>query len=190
MIGSAGAAWGSGLHGLGAPAGRDGPRKHEGDRKSPAGVFAIRGAYGYAARPPDGTKLPYVATDDQWQCVDDPASSHYAEILDRRRTQAIDWKSAEQMHRPDVLYTWVVDVAHNASRTAGEGSCIFLHVWSGPDSTTVGCTAMDEHKLAGVLSILDPQTAPLYVLLPRAEYRALEVPWGLPLLHSPATLRP
>ena len=188
VIGSGGAAWGDGVHGNGAPTGRSGPRKHEGDRKNPAGVFALRGAYGYAATPPAGTTLPYVEMGRALQCVDDPASAHYGQILDRGA--GADWKSAEQMRRSDALYTWVVEVAHNAARTPGDGSCIFLHVWDGPDSTTVGCTAMAEPVLAHLIGVLDPRQAPMFVLLPRAEYSALAASWGLPPLSGPATLRP
>jgi Uncharacterized protein conserved in bacteria len=42
-LGRSGSAWGVGLHP--APAG-DGPRKREGDGRSPAGVFAIGEAFG------------------------------------------------------------------------------------------------------------------------------------------------
>ena len=181
VIGATGAAWGDGLHGNGPPAGRSGPRKHEGDRKSPAGAFAFRAAYGYATTPPAGTALPYTAVDDRWVCVDDPASAAYASIVSREAHKP-DWKSAEQMRRPDELYAWVVDIAHNPNHVAGGGSCIFLHVWNGADSTTVGCTAMAEPVLAHLLARLDAHAAPVFVLLPRGEYAALAEPWGLPPL--------
>ncbi len=179
VIGKAGAAWGTGLHGRGAPAGHPGPRKQEGDGKSPAGVFALTASYGYAATPPSHAALPYTQVDANWVCVDDPASSHYTQILDRRR-QPNDWTRGEQMRRSDQLYTWVVDVAHNAARTPGDGSCIFLHVWSGEDSSTVGCTAMPEPELAALIATLAPADAPAYVLLPRNEYEALTERWRLP----------
>ena len=41
VVGKSGLAWGSGLHGTGAPAGRTGPIKHEGDGASPAGAFVL-----------------------------------------------------------------------------------------------------------------------------------------------------
>jgi len=84
------------------------------------------------------------------------------------------------MLRDDALYEWVLDVAHNPDATPGAGSCIFLHVWSGPESTTVGCTAMDKPKLEALLAALDPAQQPLYVLLPRSEYSAVASAWGLP----------
>jgi L,D-peptidoglycan transpeptidase YkuD (ErfK/YbiS/YcfS/YnhG family) len=180
VIGAGGAAWGNGAHGDGAPAGRSGPTKREGDRKSPAGIYDLRAAYGYAATPPAGAKLPYTAVGKSWECVDDPLSKHYAQILDRSTIAKADWMSSEMMKRDDALYTWVIDVAHNPLRVSGNGSCIFLHEWSGPDSATVGCTAMAEPQLAQLVTSLEPGAA--FVLLPRADYAALAPAWGLPPL--------
>lgn len=177
VIGTAGAAWGSGLHGIGAPDGHAGPVKREGDGKSPAGAFALRGVYGYAPAPPQGTAVPYTQVTSDWQCVDDPASRRYTQIVDRRAV-TVDWTSAEAMRRRDALYTWVIDIAHNRAATSGAGSCIFFHVWHGPDAATVGCTAMPEPRLAQLIGGLDPTA--VYVLLPRGEYDALTAPWGLP----------
>jgi D-alanyl-D-alanine dipeptidase len=177
VIGKSGSAWGSGLHGVGAPAGRSGPIKREGDGKSPAGAFALGGSYGYASAPPAGTRLPYQPLDDAWKCVDDPTSKNYNRVLDRR-TVTPDWKSAEDMRRPDELYSWVVDVGHNTSRVPAGGSCIFLHVWKDADGATLGCTAMGERTLANLIATLDPKS--VFVLLPRAEYASLAKTWGLP----------
>jgi L,D-peptidoglycan transpeptidase YkuD (ErfK/YbiS/YcfS/YnhG family) len=151
--------------------------KREGDGKSPAGRFPLAIAYGYAAAPPPGTRLPYTTTDASWQCVDDADSRYYARVLDRR-TVAPDWRSAEDMHRGDELYRWVIDTGYNPEHKRGRGSCIFLHVWAGPESTTVGCTAMAQPELVRLLSHLEPGAT--FVLLPRDEYRALAGAWSLP----------
>jgi D-alanyl-D-alanine dipeptidase len=173
VVGRAGVAWEAST-----PEARQGPRKHEGDHKSPAGAFALRHVYGYAVAPPAGTKLPYTPVDASWDCVDDPASTHYAQVLDHRSV-APDWGSFEHMHRDDAAYTWVIDTEFNrASTVASAGSCIFLHVWSGESSSTEGCTAMAEPDLAHLISVLEPGAS--YVLLPRGEYDALRAPWGLP----------
>ncbi len=181
VIGATGSAWGIGRHGDGAPSGHAGPKKQEGDQKSPAGSFLLRAAYGYAAAPPEGTRLPYTPSEPTTKCVDDPASLHYATIVDQTRVER-DWHSAEDLRRNDALYTWVIDVAHNPSRVPGEGSCIFLHVWKDAASPTVGCTAMPAVTLAHLLAWLDPAAHPTYVLLPRPEYSALAAAWGLPPL--------
>jgi hypothetical protein len=39
---------------------------------------------------------------------------------------------------------------------------------------------MDEKPLAHLLASLEPDANPVFVLLPRQEYRALASAWGLP----------
>ncbi|NVB79802.1 MAG: hypothetical protein HOV81_15510 [Kofleriaceae bacterium] len=183
VIGRAGSAWGIGLHGNGAP-NREGPLKKEGDGKSPAGAFALRAAYGVAddLPPGPGAKLPYETTGaGDWECVDDPGSEHYGQIVERKAV-ASDWVSSEQLLRDDDLYKWIIDVAHNPERIKSKGSCIFLHVWGGPETSTSGCTAMPELTLTALLNVLDPGLEPVYVLLPREDYKALAPAWGLPPL--------
>jgi L,D-peptidoglycan transpeptidase YkuD (ErfK/YbiS/YcfS/YnhG family) len=184
VIGRSGLAWGRGLHGDGAPAGAAGPVKREGDGRAPAGAYAIVASYGYAAAPIDGARLPYHALDAGWRCVDDPASTHYNHVLDAAGVTT-DWSSAETMRRDDVLYTWVVEIAHNRAATPAAGSCIFFHVWSGAGSSTAGCTAMAQPALEALLGWFDPARQPAYVLLPRAEYAARAAAWGLPPLPLP-----
>lgn len=178
VVGS-GVAWGRGLHGEGPPAGQTGPQKQEGDGRSPAGVFALNGAYGYAKAPPAGARWSYTPVDASWHCVDDSASKVYGTIVDADEV-AKDWSSSEKMRRKDALYTWVVDVAHNPAHVAKGGSCIFLHVWRNESSPTVGCTAMPQPALERVLTWLDPAAHPVYVLLPSQAYAALATSWGLP----------
>jgi L,D-peptidoglycan transpeptidase YkuD (ErfK/YbiS/YcfS/YnhG family) len=180
VLGRAGQAWGRGLHGAGPPAGRGGPTKVEGDGKAPSGAFTIVRSFGYDAAPPAGTALSYQPLDDGWRCVDDPASTHYNDVMDADGV-TVDWASAETMRRDDELYRWVIELDHNAATgdaTPGGGSCIFFHVWDGPDDTTAGCTAMAEPALAELLAWLRPGA--VYVLLPRAEHDAVAAAWGLP----------
>jgi D-alanyl-D-alanine dipeptidase len=172
VIGGAGLAWGDGLHGIGAPQGHDGPVKREGDNKSPAGAFRISRSFGYE---PDDGSPNYMQLTDKTECVDDPKSAAYNTIVEH--TGSADWTSSEHMRRADDLYSIGLVVDHNTQRTPGHGSCIFLHVWSGPDSTTVGCTAMGKDDLEE-LHLVGSTT--VFVQLPRAEYRALQDQWGLP----------
>jgi D-alanyl-D-alanine dipeptidase len=174
VLGAAGSAWGAGVHGAGPPIGRTGPTKQEGDRKSPAGLFTIRDAYGYKARK---SGLPFHVVDDSWKCVDDPSSKQYTRVFDAEGIGK-DWTSAEDMRRKDELYTYVVDIAHNPDAKPGAGSCIFFHVWRGAASSTVGCTAMPEARLAELIGKLEPSS--MYVLLPADEYTALAPVWDLP----------
>ena len=179
VVGRAGLGWGRGLHGRAGA----GPVKSEGDGRAPAGVFALTAGFGYAPADSVDTGLPYVRATRDVECVDDSESTQYNRIVDR--TEVVpDWSSHEEMRRGDILYRRGVVVDHNASPTvAGGGSCIFIHVWRGPDSTTSGCTAMAEDELATAMAWLTADAAPLLVQLPAAEYARLRRSWGLPSLR-------
>lgn len=161
------------------------PIKHEGDGRSPAGVLGLPTAFGYA--PADQVrwiKLPYIQCTDAIECVDDAKSTHYNQVLDNSTVAKRDWNSSEHMHRKDVLYRWGVVVDHNSRREAGNGSCIFLHIWEGPHHGTTGCTAMDERDLKRVMAWLDPKAKPLLVQFPEAEYLQLQKLWQLPMIRQ------
>lgn len=181
VVGRTGLAWGVGLH-EGTAATDGDPVKREGDGKAPAGVFRLSGTFGYrAAAEVPWVRMPYLHSTQAWKCVDDTASRHYNRLVDETVVEK-DWESKEEMLRPDHLYRLGVVVDHNwaAQTRPGAGSCIFLHVWRGPDQPTVGCTAMAESNLEQVVRWLDPARDPALVQLPRAEYRRLRRAWRLP----------
>ena len=91
--GTSGAAWDP----LVTPA-VPGPTKAEGDGRSPAGVFSLGRAFGYALQSDAAwLKLPYLPVVEGIECVDDPASTVYNQIVDRRTVRKPDWTSAEKM---------------------------------------------------------------------------------------------
>ena len=184
-LGRRGLAWGRGRH----PQVLEGPQKREGDGKSPAGVFDLRLATGYAKAAPPGTRMPYREATATLRCVDDVRSAHYNQLVDQGKTRK-DWSSAEDMRRKDDLYRLVVWVGHNdAPVVAGGGSCIFLHLRSGPEATTSGCTAFDPEPMERLLRWLDPAARPVLVQLPDPEYRARAAEWGLPASQGSAAER-
>ena len=158
-IGRNGLAWGDGEHSAGPPAGF--LMKQEGDGCAPAGVFQIPFAFGYAESA-NGLRLPYRAITPTMFGVDDVASSFYNQVVDTNEVSK-DWTSDETMLRADGLYRWGASVAHNPQNKPGAGSCIFLHLWRGPESPTAGCTAMAEPDLIRVLRWLDTAKKPLLV---------------------------
>ncbi|WP_328285384.1 L,D-transpeptidase family protein [Fundidesulfovibrio putealis] len=175
-LGRTGMAWGIGLHAVPRNATLE---KREGDGKAPAGIFSISTAFGYADN--DSIRaFPYLKIASGLECVDDPLSSSYNRILDAS-AHPKDWNSSETMLRPDGLYAAGAVVEHNSDPVSTEkGSCIFLHIWRGPDKPTAGCTAMEEGALRSLLSRLDAGRKPLLVQLPRAEYQKLKKEWVLP----------
>lgn len=180
VVGRTGIAWGVGFDDVSI----EGPHKHEGDGKAPAGIFPLDTVFGFAPRDSmQSLSLPYVQLLPTTDCVDDTASVHYNTVVDRATVPRIDWNSAEHM-REVAQYRIGVIVGYNASPPAkGRGSCIFLHIWAGPDSHTAGCTAFDEVKLGEVMRWLDRGKRPLLVQLTREEYGNLQGRWRLPSLH-------
>jgi len=172
-VGRSGMGWGVGVLPTEAPGARSplDPVKKEGDGRSPAGVFRLGTAFGYAAQALPEWKMPYLRLTPSVECVDDSASQFYNRVLDRASVSP-DWHSSEQMLRSDEAYRWGVVVDHNASAPAsGGGSCIFLHIWYGRGQGTSGCTAMPGEQLESVLAWLDPAKQPILVQFPSAQYQ-------------------
>ncbi len=182
-LGRSGSAWGIGLH----PAQGDGPQKQEGDGRSPAGVFAIGEAFGYA--PALGGAMPYRPLLASHYCMDVPDSPLYNRIVDAEAVGAEAVEGSTEPMRLDLhndgdrRYREGFVIDHNPRAVPGRGSCIFAHLWRTPGEATAGCTAMEPDRMATLLGWLDPAAHPRFVLLPEAEYERLRPAWGLPPLH-------
>ena len=81
-VGRNGSGWGLGLHPDPQTHPRAGPVKREGDGRSPAGVFGIGDAFGYAGHA--DTALPYDAMQASHYCMDVSGSPLYNRIVDAR----------------------------------------------------------------------------------------------------------
>lgn len=119
--------------------------KREGDLKTPAGVFPLRGGFGAHANP--GLRIgSWLRVDSQDVWVDDSGSGLYNT---HQRTPANGrWDSAEKLlNQPAYNYAQVI--GYNENRTPGLGSAIFLHVDKG--GGTAGCVSLPTQALLAVL---------------------------------------
>jgi L,D-peptidoglycan transpeptidase YkuD (ErfK/YbiS/YcfS/YnhG family) len=173
-LGRAGMAWGKGLQ----PANLNtGVLKHEGDGKSPAGIFKLTTLFGYGEME---SGMDFIQADSTLYCVDDVNSPYYNQLVSTRNVSK-DWNSAEDMKRKDVLYKSGVVVAYNTDPVRkGDGSCIFLHIWKSSGDSTSGCTAMTESNLLMLIQALDKKKNPILVQIPVAEYEQLKKLYTLP----------
>ena len=187
VVGRNGMAWGSGVVAPESVRAESDPVKHEGDGRSPAGVFQLGTAFGYASSPLAGTMLPYLSLTPSTECVDDVASESYNRIVNRS-TVTPDWKSSEHMRDVGDAYRWGIVVNHNGIANPdgstlpvrGGGSCIFLHIWRDAAHGTAGCTAMETAEIEALLCWLDPKRSPVLVQLPADKYAKAMNPWSLP----------
>lgn len=151
------------------------PVKHEGDGKSPAGIFRLTQTFGFADALP-GAK-DYLALTPATECVDDVNSKHYAHIVDRDKVD-VDWNSSEKM-RDISLYRWGVVVPYNMDDTQkGAGSCIFLHIAPASGKGTAGCTAMPDGDIEEIVRWIG--SGAVLVQMPEENYRQLSGKWKLP----------
>lgn len=179
VIGRTGLGWGRGLNDIDSS---KLPIKTEGDGRSPAGIFKLSAAFGYAS--PDqmkGLKIPYLPITEMVECIDDIKSEYYNQIVNRNEIKDVDWQSSEKMFFADIWYEQGLVVDHNTNPTTnGAGSCIFLHNWSQPDETTAGCTEMEPTNLKKIIYWLDSAANPVLVQLTKQLYEDYQIPWELP----------
>jgi D-alanyl-D-alanine dipeptidase len=154
-LGRNGLGWGRGLHTT--------PKKakyikKEGDGRSPAGIFMLKQAFGYA---PFKVRYPYEVYRETDHCVDDVHSKFYNKIVDSTKV-AVDYHSQEHMKFPKDFYKYGIVVNHNhideKGAVPGAGSCIFIHIKTVP---TAGCTVMQEAEIKDLIHWLNPADKPL-----------------------------
>jgi L,D-peptidoglycan transpeptidase YkuD (ErfK/YbiS/YcfS/YnhG family) len=180
-LGRTGLAWGLGLH----PA-QQGYYKIEGDGKATAGIFNLSSTFGYL--PEAITDMPYQPMSTNHYCVDVNGSPLYNQIVDESIVGTEAVKGSTEPMRRDIhnggqtIYKKGIVLDHNPANLSGKGSCIFLHLWFGPDVPTAGCTSMQEPKMDALLAWLNPSKNPRYLALPKNEYKKKLQQWGLPAL--------
>jgi len=162
LLGKNGLGWGRGLHTI--PQDTTNIKK-EGDGKSPAGIFALRQAFGYQ---PFETNYPYAVYKETDHCVDDVTSKYYNKLVDSTQIKG-DYQSHEVMKFPKEYYKYGIVVDHNGiapgeKSIKGAGSCIFIHI---KDIPTVGCTVMNEAQIKEIIQWLDAAKNPLLVQGPK-----------------------
>lgn len=136
--------------------------KKEGDLRTPAGLFTISQAFGFA--PKTKLKLPYLPIRANTICIDDPFSKHYNEIINNDTIKPPDWRSYEAMrHIPLYEFGAIVDY-NTVTKKPGAGSCIFLHQWRNAYTGTAGCIAMERQNLISLLTWLDARAKPVILL--------------------------
>lgn len=174
VTGRSGMAWAKGLH---AAELNTGILKKEGDGNSPAGIFYLTGLFGYQDIQ---SKMNSIKVNERTFCVDDSKSAYYNQIVSTD-TLKKDWNSAETMLMKSDAYKFGIFVDYNVNPAKAEdGSCIFMHIWSGSNNPTAGCTAMKETDIQKLINFLDKSKNPILVQAPLSAYEKLKRIYKLP----------
>jgi L,D-peptidoglycan transpeptidase YkuD (ErfK/YbiS/YcfS/YnhG family) len=119
--------------------------KREGDLKTPAGTFPLRGGFGVNGNPGLRTGSWFrVDSTDVW--VDDSGSSLYN--THQHKPANGRWDSAEPLLQTPA-YNYAQVIGYNEGRTPGRGSAIFFHVDLGHG--TAGCVSLPTSALLTVM---------------------------------------
>src|SRR5260364_124811 len=155
VIGAKGMAWGAGFQ-----RGQNPKLKMEGDKRTPAGIYAVSPAFGFEPDFGQNLKMPYVALAATHVGVDNAASNDYNQLVDRAQIQHPDWKSGDRMREIPQYRLGSVIQYNTESPDKKAGSCMFMHVWKTPETGTAGCIAMEEAKVKETLHWLDASLKP------------------------------
>lgn len=138
VVGSAGIGWSEDYSHLSK---KDEPIKHEGDKRTPAGIFRVAGPFGFEQSRLNGyTRL----VQGNSFCVADPTSSLYGKIVGKGVAKLV--KASEDMSAtPGLKRGMIID--YPARRGAKAGSCIFVQVWDGEATGTNARIGMPEERL-------------------------------------------
>jgi L,D-peptidoglycan transpeptidase YkuD (ErfK/YbiS/YcfS/YnhG family) len=119
--------------------------KREGDLRTPAGTFPLRGGFGVNGNPGLRTGSWFrVDGSDVW--VDDSGSSLYN--THQHKPANGRWDSAESLLQTPA-YNYAQVIGYNEARTPGKGSAIFFHVDLGHG--TAGCVSLPTSALLAVM---------------------------------------
>ena len=136
-LGSRGAAWGRAFRYLVAD---DEPIKIEGDKRTPAGIYAIGRPFGFAPSPLAG----YLRLQSDSVCVEEPSSPAYNTITSGIAIgQSVGTQNMGMMTR--YRRGLIVDYPTDAEDRAG--SCIHIRK-KDPTSGTAGCLTLPENRVA------------------------------------------
>jgi L,D-peptidoglycan transpeptidase YkuD (ErfK/YbiS/YcfS/YnhG family) len=147
MIGRAGMGWSQFHRALARPGE---PIKVEGDKRAPAGIYAIGPSFGSVPSSRPG----HIPVTSDTICVHDPRSPAYNSIVSRRRVGPN--VAAENMSRIMPMYRRGLVVDYPTDARARAGSCIFIHVWQSPKTPTAGCVALPEARVVALQAFAQP----------------------------------
>jgi L,D-peptidoglycan transpeptidase YkuD (ErfK/YbiS/YcfS/YnhG family) len=138
--------------------------KHEGDKTTPAGAFAIQPVmFGLAPNPGVRYRYHRIVCGDWW--VEDVRSPFYNRFHHVRCGTKPPFRiTSEDMSRSPISYRYLAVIDYNAHPIVpGRGSGIFLHV-SASGGPTLGCVSLSRPQLVTVLRWFDPAASPQIVL--------------------------
>ncbi|WP_197377182.1 L,D-transpeptidase family protein [Mycolicibacterium baixiangningiae] len=130
------------------------PQTHDGQMKTPMGVFTLDFAFGTAPSP--GLGLPYVQVGpDHWWDGDMKSPTYNTMQVCKKEQCRFDTSLSAGTENLDIpQYKHAVVMGVNKARVPGNGGAFFVHSTGG--GPTAGCVAIDDGTLVEVMRWLRP----------------------------------
>ena len=130
------------------------PQSHDGESKTPMGIFTLDFAFG--TKPNPGGGLQYVqVTPDHWWDGDMKSPTYNTMQVCKKADCAFDTNPAsgtENLNIPQYAHAIVMGV--NKARVPGNGGAFFVHTTDG--GPTAGCVSLDDDTLVKIMRWLQP----------------------------------
>lgn len=130
------------------------PETHDGQMKTPMGIFTLDFAFGTAPNPGGGLQYVQVGSDHWWD--GDMKSPTYNTMQVCKKAQCpFDTNPSSGTENLDIpQYKHAVVMGVNKARVPGNGGAFFLHTSDG--GATAGCVSIDDETLVGIMKWLRP----------------------------------
>lgn len=130
------------------------PQTHDGQMKTPMGVFSLDFAFGTAPNP--GSGLPYVQVGpDHWWDGDMASPTYNTMQVCKKEACRFDTAPSSGTENLDIpQYRHAIVMGVNKARVPGNGGAFFVHSTDG--GPTAGCVAIDDAKLVDIMRWLRP----------------------------------
>ena len=130
------------------------PQTHDGQMKTPMGVFTLDFAFGTAPNPGGGLQYVQVGPNHWWDGDMKSATYNTMQVCEESQCQFDTDPSSgtENLEIPQYVHAVVMGV--NKERVPGNGGAFFLHATDG--GPTAGCVAIDDAKLVEIMRWLKP----------------------------------
>jgi L,D-peptidoglycan transpeptidase YkuD (ErfK/YbiS/YcfS/YnhG family) len=130
------------------------PETHDGQMKTPMGIFTLDFAFGTAPNPGSGLQYVQVGSDHWWDGDMKSPTYNTMQVCEKARCpfDTAPSSGTENLDIPQYKHAVVMGV--NKARVPGNGGAFFLHSTDG--GPTAGCVAIDDATLVRLIGWLRP----------------------------------
>jgi L,D-peptidoglycan transpeptidase YkuD (ErfK/YbiS/YcfS/YnhG family) len=143
----------------------DGKKRKQGTRTTPTGIW-WPGAWvwGWHAKAPSGTKMPYRQTTDNVWWSAEKGSTYNTWVVSSRHV------TGEHLVEVRIQYEYALSTGYNSPPNqvvVGRGTAIFLHVFDPPtynNGLSAGCIGVSRADMIRVFRTMDPDLKPCFAV--------------------------